>query len=242
MHWNSVLAYQQMEDAPWICNIERRFCRDGKLSWKYTQQWCSTATQSFQNIQQQSDIRYEYDSQPTNTNKTKNWANSKWGSKNTSKSTIAVKPLWTWSFAFDKPSQSFTNNLWPNDNIVNDPEVDQTSRPTWDCVTPRWETVPHGQIVQAFKYANWFNDAPCETQFRLCSMWNLMWTFSESSCKPRDTSFIDWINWSPTRETYSEEKLQWVRKLIEYEQFYDRDYKRFTNSEALDKIMNILDS
>lgn len=242
VHWDSVLAYQQIEDAPRICNIERRFCRDGKLSGKYTQQWCYTNSNSYQNIQQW-DIRYEYDVQPTT--KWNNWSNStnkQWWKRTNKWLTIDVKPLWTWSFAFDRPSQSFTNNLGPSDNVVVDPEVEQTSRPTRDCITPWGEEVKHWQFIQAFKHANWFNDAPCQTQFRLCSMWNLMWTYTESSCKPRDTSFIDWINWSPTWETYSQEKLEWVKKLIEYEQFYDRDYKRFTNSEALDKIMNILDS
>ena len=40
-HWDSVLAYKQIDDTPNICNIERRFCWKWKLSWTYTQQWCS---------------------------------------------------------------------------------------------------------------------------------------------------------------------------------------------------------
>lgn len=36
----SVLAYQQRSDAPYICNIQRRICKDGKLSGSFTQVAC----------------------------------------------------------------------------------------------------------------------------------------------------------------------------------------------------------
>ena len=32
VHWDSILAYKQLDNAPDICNIERRYCRNGKLS------------------------------------------------------------------------------------------------------------------------------------------------------------------------------------------------------------------
>lgn len=235
VHWDSVLAYKQIDQNLNICNIERRFCRNGKLSGTYTQQWCYSSSVEYS---QQSDIKYEYDYRPNDSNTKDN--NSIIKEKNNSTKT-KVKPLWTGSIAFERPSRASTPTYWYIDNIVEYEEVEQTSRPKWNCTTPRWEEVTHWQFIQAFKHANWFNDAPCETQLRLCSMWNLMWTYNESSCKNRDTSFIDRINGSPTRETYSKEKIERIKKLIEYEEFYDRDLKRFTNSEALDKIMKILD-
>lgn len=39
-HGASVLAYQQRADAPNICNIQRRSCRNGKLSGSFTQRSC----------------------------------------------------------------------------------------------------------------------------------------------------------------------------------------------------------
>ena len=95
------------------------------------------------------------------------------------------------------------------------------------------------------KHANWFSDAPCEAQLRLCSMWELMWTFTESTCKTRDTSFIDWINWSPNWSTFSKEKLDLIRKQIKNErEYYEnarKNAERSTDSEYLDKILYILD-
>jgi hypothetical protein len=76
-------------------------------------------------------------------------------------------------------------------------------------------------------------------------MWELLWTFTESTCKTRDTSFIDWINWSPTRKTYSKEKLELIKKQIKNE---EKNYKNMrenatksTNSASLEKILYILD-
>jgi hypothetical protein len=77
-------------------------------------------------------------------------------------------------------------------------------------------------------------------------MWELMWTFSESTCKTRDTSFIDWINGSPTRETYSKEKLNLIKKQIKNEEKYYKNTRKnegkATNSNTLDKILYILDN
>jgi hypothetical protein len=96
-------------------------------------------------------------------------------------------------------------------------------------------------FVQAFKHSNGFSDAPCEAQLRLCTNWELMWTYTESTCKTWDTSFIDWINWSPTRETYSKEKLDRVKDLINEEVNYDKWLRRFSNSDELETILTILD-
>ena len=72
-----------------------------------------------------------------------------------------------------------------------------------------------------------------------------MWTYTESTCKTRDTSFIDRVNGSPSRNTYSKEKIEWVKKQIKNEQdYYENTRKnapRSTNSDALDKILYILD-
>ena len=72
-----------------------------------------------------------------------------------------------------------------------------------------------------------------------------MWTYTESTCKTRDTSFIDWVNGSPTRKTYSEEKLELVKKQIAAEEAYYEDSRKngqkSTDSDALDRILYILD-
>lgn len=229
-HWDSVLAYQQMDNAPDICNIERRFCWKGKLSWTYTQQWCS--------INENYTYEQWWEATPTQKEKEpkyKTTQNPDW--------TVTVNDTEIGgAFVFDKPSQTSTPSYNLSDNVKpEDEEVDQTKRPTWDCTAPRWEKVKHGQFVQAFRHSNWFSDAPCEAQLRLCTMWDLIWSYTESSCKTWDTSFIDWINGSPTRETYSKEKLDWVREQINQEINYNKWLRRFSNSDELEKILNILD-
>ena len=233
-HGDSVLAYKQIDNAPDICNIERRYCRNWKLSWTFTQQGCSI------NSNYSYELKWEANIPQKNTEEIKWWAkqNPDW--------TVSVKSdeIWWW-FVFDKPNRSSTEYSY-SDNIREEESwIEQTDKPHRNCTTPWWEKVKHGQIIQAFKHENWFSDAPCETQFRLCSMWELLWTYTESTCKTWDTSFIDWINGSPTRETYSKEKLELIKKRIKDE---ETDYKnarknatRSTNSETLEKILYILD-
>ena len=233
-HWDSVLAYEQRSDAPNICNIERRFCWKWKLSWTYTQQWCSeTKDYTHEKWWEVSIMKEGTD-------------DSNWSTKQNPDWSVSVKNSQIgWSDILDRPNNT-SSDFYNSDNIRDeDTEVDQTKRPQWDCTAPWGEKVKHWQFVQAFKHENWFSDSPCEAQIRLCSMWNLMWTYTESSCKTRDTSFIDWINGSPTRKTYSKEKLEWVRKQIQNEENYYKnarnDAERSINSSTLDRILYILD-
>ena len=239
-HWDSVLAYQQMDNAPNICNIERRFCRNGKLSWTYTQQWCSV-NENY-TYEKWGEAVVNNDDTDSNNN---NWKNPD-VRQNSDGSVTVNKPLWTGSFAFDRPNKTSTTTLeYHGDNIKIDEEVDQTKRPHRDCTAPWWEKVKHGQFVQAFKHANWFSDAPCEMQIRLCSMWDLMWAYTQSTCKMRDASFIDWVNWYPNWDKSSKEKIEWIKKQIKNEQTdYEnarKNAKRSTNSDELDRLLYILD-
>ena len=237
-HWDSVLAYQQMSDTPDICNIERRFCWKWKLSGKYTQQWCYVNNNY--TYEQWWDVKVQTETQSKN-NK---WF--KWGTRQNSNWSVSVKnsEIW-WSFVFDKPNNIYSDYN-ESDNIRTESQwIEQTSRSYPDCTTPRWEKVKHWQFIQAFKHANWFSDAPCEAQIRLCSMWKLQWTYTESTCKTRDTSFIDRVNGSPTWQTYSKEKLELIKKQIKAEEVYYENTRnserRSTNSDALDRILYILD-
>ena len=236
-HWESVLAYKQMEDSIDICNIERRFCWKWKLSGTYTQQWCSV------------NKNYTYEQWWDVKVVTKeNWKNnSKWDNRqNSNESNTAKSNENWWSFVFDRPNKPYTNFKDSSNNIrFENSWVEQTTRTYEDCIAPRGERVKHWQFIQAFKHENWFSDAPCEAQIRLCTMWELMWTYTESTCKTRDTSFIDRVNGSPTRKTYSEEKLDLVRKQIRDEKNYYNNARenaeKSTDSDVLDRILYILD-
>ena len=240
IHWDSVLAYKQLDNAPDICNIERRYCWNGKLSWTYTQQWCSVNKNYSYNLRWEAEESKE-------SNKAQSQEEIKWWAKQNPDWTVSVKndEIWWW-FVFDRPNKTSSDFSYSEDNTRQESQwIEQTSRPYRDCTTPRWEKIKHGWFIQAFKHANWFSDAPCEAQFRLCTMWELLWTYTESTCKTRDSSFVDWINGSPTRETYSKEKLRLIKQKLKDE---EKDYKnnrknatKSTNSVTLDKILYILD-
>lgn len=241
-HWDSILAYKQMDDVPGVCNIERRFCWKWKLSGTYTQQWC--AIEKNYTYEQ----RWNNETSSSTNNEKNNWNSSKnnWSTQQNNNSSSTNKKIWQSSYIIEGPNNTYTNIIAGDDNIrPEEPEVEQTTRPYRNCTAPRGEKVKHWQFVLAFKHANWFSDSPCEMQIRLCSMWELMWTYTESTCKTRDSSFIDRVNGSPTWDTYSKEKIEWVKKQIENEKiYYDKTRKnaeRSTNSDALDKILYILD-
>ena len=230
IHWDSVLAYKQLDNAPDICNIERRYCWNWKLSWTYTQQGCST------NENYTFESRWEI--QPVSKE-----TEIKWWARQNPDWTVTVKNQKIWAYDFNTRTRS---DYSYSDNYKDEGEwVEQTSKPHRWCTTPRWEKIQDWQFIQAFKHENWFSDAPCEAQIRLCTMWELLWTYTESTCKTRDTSFIDRINGSPTRKTYSKEKVERIKKQIKNEEIYyknaRKEYVKSTNSDALDRILRILD-
>ena len=233
-HWDSVLAYKQIDNAPDICNIERRFCWKGKLSGTYTQQWCSI----------NKDYTYE---QRGDVKVTDNTDDFRWGyAKQNSDWSVTIKDSKIWKSSIsDAPNKTYSDYEETYNIRDEEPGIEQTTRPHPGCTTPWWEKVKHWDFVQAFKHENWFSDAPCEAQIRLCSLWELMWTYTESTCKTRDSSFIDWVNGSPSRNTYSKEKIERIKKQIKNEKKYYEDTRKnaekSTDSDVLDKILYILD-
>ena len=158
--------------------------------------------------------------------------------------TIIASEIWHTSIS-DAPNRTYSDYTETYNIREEEPWIEQATRPHPSCTTPWGEKVKHWDFIQAFKHENWFSDAPCEAQIRLCSLWELMWTYTESSCKTRDTSFIDWVNGHPSWKTYSKEKMDRIKKQIKNEKNYyentRKNAERSTNSEALDKILYMLD-
>lgn len=244
-HWESVLAYKQIDNIPNICNIEKRICWNWKLSWTYSQQWCSinnNQTNTNQNTSQDTSKTtdsyknnqnsYIHNSDPTiklNTRQNKDWSVS------------VYKAETEWSFIFDKPSNTSTEFHHWNDNIKTYGSVQQTKEKHANCITPWWEEVLHGQLVQAFKHANWFYDIPCETQIRLCSMWKLDGSYSQESCKLWESSFYNRFNWGTNKDKYYENKIKKIKQKIQDEEKYYNEIRWLSEEEALDKIFYRLD-
>ena len=233
VHGQSVLAYEQDLNTPNTCNIERRFCFDGKLSGTFRLQSCVENTKY--SYYQEQFVSYTTPPksdliQPTPTP----WNTAEELSQGNVREGIDE--------FLNRPNQGGSSRGDNGDAISPSPiEVEQTRRPYPDCKAPWWETVKHGQFVKAYRHKNGFNDAPCQVQLRTCVVGTLEGDYKHLSCRHWDTSYIDWLNNSPTWETYSKEKLQWIKDIRETEIYYQTEEGNSLNSEALDKILAILD-
>lgn len=231
-HGASVLAYQQDFNTPDMCKIERRFCWDGDLSWTFEQQSCSVNS-DYSYFQEQF-VSY-------NTNKKSDFVQPTATPSNSAEDLAKGNNQQGIEEIISRPNQGGTEwgTSWNTTSTTR--PVDQTEREYPDCKTPRWETVKHGQFIKAYKHKNGFNDAPCQVQLRTCVVGQLEGSYQQLSCTHWDTSYIDWLNNSPTWETYSQAKLEWIKEIRENEENYKLEYGNNLKSEALDKILNILD-
>jgi len=180
--WKSVLAYQQRKDVPDICNIQRRTCSDWVLWWNFDQKSCQTG------------MPYIYTKAPVVSynekvidpliQPSKDLPINKWATFDTQ-----WKINW-----YSDPTTIRDNNIdtalqsW--DNTVN-----QTENIQPNCISPWWGIILNGQFVKAYRYKNWFINHPCEVQLRPCMQWNLEWAYTNASCKARDISFEDFMDW-----------------------------------------------
>ncbi|MDR0282937.1 MAG: hypothetical protein LBI53_06765 [Candidatus Peribacteria bacterium] len=61
------------------------------------------------------------------------------------------------------------------------------------------------------------------------------------NCRYWETSYIDRLNGSPTWDTYSQQKMEWIQMIRDNEVNYEKEYGNSLSSAALDKILEILD-
>lgn len=194
--WASVLAYEQRADAPFICNIQRRTCQNGKLSGNFTQVSCDENLKwnqkNFGYLTHNADL-YAQESIQGDINaqeKRKNWLQEQGYIQ-------PNEPL------YDDANFNLNGKRAPNpspitmgestDNAVQDDIKDVPLAPQarQRCETPRGEQVQAGHFVKAYRFQNGFIDIPCQVQIRLCVDGQLEWTHQYASCRPRETSFED---------------------------------------------------
>jgi len=192
--WKSVLAYQQRNDVPDICNIQRRICNDWILWWSFEQKSCKT------------DMPYTYTKTPVVSYNEKkidpliqpndDVPINKWGNFDT-----------RWQINTSKEEDTIRNNYDNSSIPLLDKNVNQTQNIEPNCISPWWGIVMNGQFVKAYRYKNWFINHPCEVELRPCMQWKLEWTYKNASCKHRDISFEDFMNWYFDKEQPSIQRL-----------------------------------
>jgi len=235
-HGQSLLAYQQDRNTPDTCKIERRFCWDGDLSGTFGQQSCSVNTE-YSYFQEQF-VSYNI---PKNTSAGINLANNSLGGSTSSSSATSSPDRTGVGELIAKPNQQSTTRGKGSNSISSSPTAEQSERYYPSCKAPWGETIKHGQFVKAYRNKNGFSDAPCQVQLRTCVVGILEGRYAYPSCRHWDTSYIDRLDGSPTRDTYSEAKMQWIREIRANENNYQLEYGNTLKSSALDKILDILD-
>ena len=234
-HGQSVLAYQQRSDAIDVCNIQRRICMNGKLSWSYTQAACDET------------LWHDW---------TINWVESEyWTVQKIAYTTYNSVRL----DEFIQPSEYAVNEfkefdvhwklikgpqeqkkqwLWNSDAIYQEPEEVAQVRDAWGvCKTPWWEKVQPRQFVKAYRFQNGFVDIPCQVQIRTCVDWKLEGQYQYSSCQAWDTSYEDFINWYMDSEQPSPQRLL---KMLQTDFQPSPEYGNNLSSEIIDKMLKIL--
>lgn len=199
----SILAYQQREDVPDICNVQKRTCNDWILDGSYDQPACNEK------------IVYTYNSS-NNTNKeinnTISYTKKKVVSLNhASENELIQTPKYTKNEGakFDKNWKIIKWNEPPKTNWdPNDPEweawdynsLEQKNKANFNCVSPRWEVIQHGQFVRAYELPFWFTNASCNVELRLCVDWDLKWSYTFQDCQYLDVTYEEYHNISSVQD------------------------------------------
>lgn len=165
-HWKFVLAYQQREDNPEYCNIQKRSCDNWKLSWTFIQESCEDVSDDYEKVEAEL-----YNNQEVS-------VLIKWKQAATTDSG---------KYFVDDPISEWNNNAdttvieW-KDNVI----LDDVKRV--DCITDRGEKVNSGQFVKSYKNEYWFNDYPCQVKLVYCNSGEIVGGYNYPACTYIDNS------------------------------------------------------
>jgi len=242
-HWGSVFAYQQRTDTPEVCNVQRRVCKNGKLSWYYTLPSCVINLDWSVNW-----VDNSFQEQPS-TNwlatsnikdvpfHTYNNQSDKWEfvqPKKVARTNTNYDLKWKINWVMEPRYIAWEISDWYEEEI---PAVEQTQNPRKYCVAPWGEKVQQWQFVKAYRYQNWFYDIPCQVQIRLCVDWELEWTYQNPTCDFWNTSYEDFLDWYMDSEQPSPKRLL---KMLQTDFEPDPEYWNNLAPEIIDKLLNIL--
>lgn len=175
----SVIAYQQRDDVNALCDVQRRNCAQGKLSWTFKQKSC------------REHIVYEYVKQvPT-------CYNCKPDNPYIQPDELA--PNRRWNFNTDgkinepQPVKIYRDNSIDSSYIGEYTEVWQEPATYIDCTTPRWASVKDWFFVKAYRSSDGYINSPCLLEVRYCTNWSLWWQYTNESCEYHDLTYESYV-------------------------------------------------
>lgn len=198
----SILAYQQRTDTPDVCNVQRRTCKDWTLDGSFTQPACNEKVQYTYN--KSNNIDKETEDTSTYTKKAVISRND------VAKNELIQTPKYTkneWA-KFDKNWKLIQWNedaitiIWSNEEptISEIDSVEQINKTYYNCKSPRWEIVQHGQFIRAYELPFWFTNASCNVELRLCVDWELKWSYTYKDCQYLDVTYEEYNGLSEERQ------------------------------------------
>ncbi len=176
-HKDFVLAYEQRKDVSNLCNVQKRYCFNWKLTWSYPQKSCKEHT-LYSYIKPEPVSYVEETKNPyVQPNKPSlSWAD------------FDIHGHIDWS--------TTPIDVWWNDGLLqpsSSSSLHQTSTKQKWCVTPWWKSIPNGQFVKAYKSSLGLLDVPCDVELRLCVLWNLKWSYSYRTCTFKKMTYRDYM-------------------------------------------------
>lgn len=197
-HGESVIAYEQRKDVPNICNAQRRVCNNWILDGTY-QQWACNE-----------DIEYKYikvkvisfnTEKPDELIQNPKYAKNDWAEFDTDGK---INPT-------EKNPQTDRDNSIKDDSIIGT-SSNISNKTYYNCTSPRWEVVQHGQFIKAYKSTLGFTDEPCQVELRLCLDGRLNGTYNSKMCEYKNISTQDYRWWNTDPNKVTQELLNETHK------------------------------
>lgn len=197
-HGESVIAYEQRKDVPTICNAQRRTCNDGVLNGTYIQWACKE------------DVEYKYTRVKVISYNTKvpgelvqnpGYAQNDWAEFDTDGKI--------------NPDTKDPQTDWDNstkDKTTNEKDIKLWKKSYYNCTSPWWEVVQHGQFIKAYESELWFTDKKCQVELRLCLNWKLNGIYSSKKCEYTGVTTQDYKGWNVDVTKPSQELLNEIAK------------------------------
>lgn len=220
-HWASLLAYQQRDDASHVCNIQRRVCKNGKLSGTFIQASCDERavgnSRKLPYHVYNNQVLDEFIQPPQNARY--HDADFTVHGKRENSSSPSIIP-WV---------------AYPQ--IHSDNEVPLSAHNQSFCVAPWWERVEAGQFTKAYRFQNGFTDIPCKVQLRLCVNGKLEGNYYYPNCHPWSTSYEDFLEGYMNGEQPSPQRLL---RMLNTEIKPSPEYWNNLEPEIIDRLLKLL--
>lgn len=176
-NWDFVLAYEQRKDVTNLCNVQKRYCENGKLNGSYNQKSCKEHTlYSYVNPEAISYTQKPIDPfiQPNQPS----LSDAEFDTHGKINGTTDPIDVW-WSPSSDRPTDVISTS--------------QTSPANIKCVTPWGEIIQNWQFIKAYKSSIWLIDMPCDVEIRLCVWGDLKWSYSNRTCTFKKMTYRDYL-------------------------------------------------